>query len=329
MRREYLKLSLLAILVLAAFGGLKNEYLFNVLTLVGLQVLVVIGLSLLMGYAGQVSLGHAAFYGLGAYASGILTTRYGVPPLAGLLLAQAISLTLAFLVGLPTLRLRGHYLALATLGLGVIAEIFFKEAVGLTGGPSGLVGIPPLAVGGLTFLSFRQTFLLTWALVLLALLVSLHLIHSPWGRALLALHDSEPALRSLGYSIQHLKMGVFLFSVSLATLAGSLYAHFVTFISPYSFTFLHSVKFVTMVVIGGIASLWGAVVGAVFLALLPELLTRFEDYEVALFGIILILVMIYSPEGLIAAMERKIWPYVKSWSTGIPFFGSGPKRSGR
>ncbi|RUM88751.1 MAG: branched-chain amino acid ABC transporter permease [Thermodesulfatator sp.] len=329
MLREYLKLGALALLVLAAFLGLHNEYLFNVLTMVGLQVLVVIGLSLLMGYAGQVSLGHAAFYGLGAYVSAILSVRYGVSPLWGLLGAQGLTLLLAFLVGLPTLRLRGHYLALATLGLGVIVEIFFKEAVGLTGGPSGLVGIPPFTVGSLAFLSFHQTFLLTWSLVLLALVVSLHLIHSPWGRALLALHDSEPALRSLGYSIHRLKMGVFLFSVALATLAGSLYAHFVTFISPYSFTFLHSIEFVTMVVVGGIASLWGAVTGAVFLALLPELLTRFEDYEVAIFGIILIMVMIYSPEGLIAGLEKRIWPYVRSWFTGIPFYGSGPKRSER
>ncbi|QJA05596.1 branched-chain amino acid ABC transporter permease [Thermosulfurimonas marina] len=329
MLREYLKIAALGGLVLGIFSGLRNEYLFNVLTMVGLQVLVVIGLSLLMGYAGQVSLGHAAFYGLGAYASGILTTRYGVSPLAGILLAQLFTLSLALVIGVPTLRLRGHYLALATLGLGVIVEIFFKEAVELTGGPSGLVGIPPLSAGGLIFLSFRQTFLLTWILVLLALLLSLHLIHSPWGRALLALHDSEPALRSLGYSIQRLKMGVFLFSVSLATLAGSLYAHFVTFISPYSFTFLHSVKFVTMVVVGGIASLWGAVAGAVFLALLPEVLTHFEDYEVAIFGIILILVMIYSPEGLITALERKLWPYVRSWSTAIPFSGRGPRKSAK
>ncbi len=309
MKREYLKVSGLLALVLVLYFGLENEYLFNVFTMVGLQVLVVIGLSLLMGYAGQVSLGHAAFYGLGAYASGILSVKYGLSPLVGILLAQALTLTVAFLLGLPTLKLRGHYLALATLGLGVIAEVFFKETVGLTGGPSGLVGIPPLPW---LPLSFKSYFLLVWLLVILFLLVGLHIIHSPWGRALLALHDSEVALRSLGYNIHRLKLGVFLFSASLAALAGSLYAHCVTFISPYSFTFLHSVKFVTMVVIGGIASLWGAVGGAVFLAVLPEILSRFEDYEVVIFGIILILVMIYCPEGLISGLERRLWRFAKS-----------------
>lgn len=309
MRREYPKIIALVGVILGLYLGLRNEYLFNVLTMVGLQVLVVIGLSLLMGFAGQVSLGHAAFYGLGAYASAIISTRYGVSPLLGILFAQVLTLVVAFLLGLPTLKLRGHYLALATLGLGVIAEVFFKETVNLTGGPSGLVGIPPLPW---VPLSFRSYFLVVWILVILFLVIALHIIYSPWGRALLALHDSEAALRSLGYNIHRLKLGVFLFSASLAALAGSLYAHCVTFISPYSFTFLHSIKFVTMVVVGGIASLWGAVGGAVFLAVLPEILSRFEDYEVVIFGIILILVMIYCPEGLISALERRLWRFARS-----------------
>jgi len=312
MRWEYLKISILALVVWGVSFWVRNDYIFNVLTITGLQALVVLGLSLLMGYAGQVSLGHAAFYGLGAYTTGILSAKYGLSPIWGILLAQGLTLTVAFLIGLPSLKLRGHYLAVATLGFGVIVEVIFKESVNLTGGPSGLVGIAPLSLGTYTLTSFKGYYLLVWSVLLFFLLLALHLVHSPIGRILLALHDSEPALRSLGYNIHRLKLGIFLFSASLAALAGSLYAHFVTFISPYSFTFLHSVAFVTMVVIGGIASLWGALGGAVFLSILPEVLSHFEDYEVVIFGIILILVMIFTPEGLISGLERRLWRFAKS-----------------
>ena len=312
MKKEYLKLLGLALGVLIVFGTIKNDYLYNVFTVAGLQALVVIGLSLLMGYAGQVSLGHAAFYGLGAYTSGILSVHYQWSPIGGIMIAQILTLAVALVIGLPSLKLRGHYLAVATLGFGVIVEVIFKEAVSLTGGPSGLVGIAPLSLGPWVFTSFKSYYLLVWTVLLFSLLLSLHLVHSPVGRSLLALHDSEAALRSLGYNIHRLKLGIFLFSASLAALAGSLYAHFVTFISPYSFTFLHSVIFVTMVVIGGIASLWGALGGALFLSVLPELLSQFEDYEVVIFGTILILVMIFTPEGLISGLERRIWRLARS-----------------
>ncbi len=312
MKAEYLKVCVLATAVGAAAIFVKNDYFFNVLTIAGLEALVVVGLSLLMGYAGQVSLGHAAFYGIGAYTSGILSAKYGVEPLLGMAAAQLLTLTIAFALGVPTLKLKGHYLAVATLGFGVIVEVFFKEAVELTGGPSGLVGIAPLGVGPYAIVSFKTYYLLTWAILILAVLISIHLVHSPVGRALLALHDSEAALRSLGYDVKKLKLGIFVFSSSLAALAGSLYAHFVTFISPYTFTFMHSVKFVTMVVIGGIASLWGALGGAVFLSVLPEVLFKFEDYEVVVFGLILIVVMIFSPEGLIHGLEKRLWRLVRS-----------------
>ncbi len=302
MKRHYL--GLLALTLVVLFIGLfnHNDYHFNVLNVVGLQALIVLGLALLMGYAGQVSLGHAAFYGLGAYTSGILTAKYGVSPLLALGAAQIITLTVALLIGLPALRLKGHYLAMATLGFGVIVHVLFKEMIGLTGGPSGLVGIPPFSVLGYTFFSSRAYFFLIWGVFLGALLICLHLAHSPFGRALLAIHDSEAATLSLGYNISRLKLAVFVLSASLAGLAGSLYAHFAMFISPTSFTFLHSVKLVTMVVIGGVASLWGALVGAIVLSILPEVLTVFEDYDVLIFGLILVAIMILLPQGLVKGL---------------------------
>ncbi len=302
MKRHYFGLILLTIAFIL-FGLFNtNDYHFNVLNIVGLHGLIVLGLALLMGYAGQVSLGHAAFYGLGAYTSGILTAKYGWAPFPALLAAQGVTLFSALLIGLPALRLKGHYLAMATLGFGVIIHVIFKEMITLTGGPSGLVGIPPFEIFGYVLMQSREYFFLIWGVLLIALLICLHLAHSPFGRALLAIHDSEPATLSLGYDISRLKLIVFLISASMAGLAGSLYAHFAMFISPTSFTFLHSIKLVTMVVIGGVASLWGALVGAVVLSILPEVLTIFEDYDVLIFGAILVSIMILLPQGLVKGL---------------------------
>ncbi len=312
MKGHYLALLGLAALLLVVGFFNQNDYYFNVLNILLLKGLIVIGLSLLMGYAGQVSLGHAAFYGLGAYTSGILTAKYGLSPVSALFCAQAVTLLAALIIGVPSLRLKGHYLAMATLGFGVIVYVIFKETIELTGGPSGLVGIPPLEIAGVTFLESRKYYFLFSGVLLLALLLALHLAHSPFGRALLALHDSEAATMSLGYDTGRLKLIVFLLSASLAGLAGSLYAHFAMFISPMSFTFIHSVKFVTMVVIGGVASLWGALLGAALLSVLPEVLTVFEDYDVLVFGLILVLIMIFLTEGLFKGLGNLFLKFKKT-----------------
>ncbi|AEH44133.1 inner-membrane translocator [Thermodesulfatator indicus DSM 15286] len=311
MRKQYLALIIFALTILVVGFLNQNDYYFNVLNILFLKGLIVIGLSLLMGYAGQVSLGHAAFYGLGAYTSGILTTKFGWSCLPALGMAQLVTLVAALIIGLPALRLKGHYLAMATLGFGVIVYIIFKELISLTGGPSGLVGIPPLEIFGKTFMESREYYFIFGGVLWLALLGALHLAHSPFGRSLLAIHDSEAATVSLGYDTNRLKLVVFLLSAALAGLAGSLYAHFAMFIAPTSFTFLHSVKFVTMVVIGGVASLWGALLGAVVLTILPEVLTVFEDYDVLVFGAILVLIMIFLPEGLFKGLGKLVSSFKK------------------
>ncbi|OAG27805.1 branched-chain amino acid ABC transporter permease [Thermodesulfatator autotrophicus] len=306
MKNQYLALTFLAVVILTIGFLNHNDYYFNILNILFLKGLIVIGLSLLMGYAGQVSLGHAAFYGLGAYTSGILTAKFGWGCLPALGVAQLVTFIAALMIGLPALRLKGHYLAMATLGFGVIVYIFFKELISLTGGPSGLVGIPPLEILGKVFMESREYYFLFGGILFLALLGALHLAHSPFGRGLLAIHDSEAATVSLGYDTNRLKLIVFLLSAALAGLAGSLYAHFAMFIAPTSFTFLHSVKLVTMVVIGGVASLWGALLGAAVLTILPEVLTVFEDYDVLVFGAILVLIMIFLPEGLFKGLGKWI-----------------------
>ncbi|WP_456432951.1 branched-chain amino acid ABC transporter permease [Thermosulfuriphilus sp.] len=291
----------------------RNDYHLNVLVIVGINGIIVVGLSLLMGYAGQVSLGHAAFYGLGAYTAGILTATYGISPPLAWIAALAFPALVAFVLARTTLRLKGHYLAMATLGFGIIVHVFFKEMIDLTGGPSGLVGIPLFRLFGHEFTRSVEYFLLVWSLLTLICFFSVNLIDSPLGRSLLAIHTSEAAAEAMGVDTMKLKVIVFVLSAVLAALAGILYAHFVTFISPASFGFIFSIKLVTMVVIGGMANLWGALAGAALLTMLPEILVIFEDYDVIVFGLILVLVMIFMPEGLIRGLlsmirGRSLWP---------------------
>jgi branched-chain amino acid transport system permease protein len=286
-----------AVLILAAW--LDNEYYYTLLNFIGIHTLLVVGLNLLLGYAGQISLGHAAFFGLGAYASGILTATYGVNPWLALGGGLVLSGAAAYFIGIPALKLRGYYLAMATLGFGIIVYIIFNQAQGLTGGPSGLHGIPSLSLAGFPLNTPRRLYLLIWVTVGLVLGLSANLVDSRSGRAIRALHDSEAAAQSLAVNTARLKLQVFIWSALYASLAGSFYAHTLNFIAPSSFTFMFSIKLVTMVVLGGMASIWGSLLGAAVLTVLPELLTVFHDFEVIIFGAILVVVMIFLPRGLV------------------------------
>ncbi len=287
---------------------LRNDYYLSLLNFIGIHTILVVGLNLLMGYAGQISLGHAAFFGVGAYTSGILTATYGLNPWLALAAGLVLAGLLAFLIGIPALKLRGYYLAMATLGFGVIVYIFFVQAQRLTGGPSGLSGIPALALAGFAFHSPLRLYALIWALALGLLAVSAGLVDSRLGRALRALHDSEAAAESLGINTQRLKLLIFVWSALYAALAGSLYAHTLNFIAPSSFDIMFSIKLVTMVVVGGMASIWGSLLGAGVLTVLPELLVVFHDFEVVIFGAILMVVMIFLPRGLVRGL-LDLWEY--------------------
>ncbi len=306
---------LLALTCLAALVTIDNDYYLSLLNFIGIHTLLVVGLNLLMGYAGQISLGHAAFYGLGAYTSGILTTTYGVNPWLALLLGLAVGSLTAFVIGIPALKLRGYYLAMATLGFGIIVYIVLNEAQSWTGGPSGLSGIPSFSLAGLALDTPRRLFALIWLMVGLILALSANLVDSRLGRALRALHDSENAAASLGVNTGRLKLIIFVWSALYAALAGSLYAHTLNFIAPGSFGFMFSIKLVTMVVVGGMASIWGSLLGAAVLTILPELLVVFHDLEVVIFGAILMVVMIFMPRGLVRGI-LDIWEQQKRWRQG-------------
>lgn len=295
---------------------LSGNYYYTLLNLIGLHVIVVLGLNLLMGYAGQISLGHAAFYGLGAYTSGILTTTYQVNPVLALLAGLAVSGLVAVAVGVPALKLKGYYLAMATLGFGIIVVIILRELDWLTGGPSGLIGIPALRLGPWAVTSAGNKFILIWLITGLLLLLSLNIVDSRVGRALRAIHDSEVAALAMGVNAQRLKLLIFVVSALYASLAGSLLAHTANFIAPASFDFMFSIKLVTMVVVGGMASIWGSLLGAATLTVLPELLAVFHDLEIVIFGLVLMVVMIFLPRGLVRGL-LDLWEFRQRKRRGL------------
>ncbi|MDD5711141.1 MAG: branched-chain amino acid ABC transporter permease [Smithellaceae bacterium] len=299
MKRELLKFLLFAIVVSVVPAFVSGGYLLNVLVFVGIFTMLAVALNLLLGFAGQISLGQAAFYGLGAYMSGVLTASHGMNPWVAMLIGAGAVGLLTFVLGFPILRLKGHSLAMATLGLGIIVYIFFNETVDVTGGPSGLSGIPNLTVGSFVFDSDLKNYYLIWGFALLAILLAVNLTNSRIGRALKAIHQSEVAARVLGVDVHLLKVEIFTISGVLSAIAGSLYAHTVMFISPTSFGFNVSIELLTMVIIGGLGSIYGSVLGAALLTLLPELLRTFQDYDIIVYGLLLILMTMFMPGGLV------------------------------
>jgi len=285
----------------------QNPYYLNVANIIGLNTIVVVGLNLLIGYAGQISLGHAAFYGLGAYISGVLTVTYNVSPWIALLSAVCVTALLAMLIGIPTLKLHGHYLVMATLGFNLIINIIMVQWDSVTGGPSGFPGIPNLSVGQWSFDSDRKMYYLIWGVVFVAIVLALNLVRSRPGRALRALHGSELAAGCFGVDTKSYKVRIFVLSAIYASLAGSLYAHYLTFISPKTFDIFFSVELVTMVIVGGMGSIWGVLFGTIFLTSLPNVLHFFDEYKDIIYGLILVLILIFMPQGVGVAIREKWW----------------------
>jgi branched-chain amino acid transport system permease protein len=302
-KRQILTFFVFAAVVLAAPFFLKGNYLLNVFVFVGINTMLAIGLNLLLGYAGQISLGHAAFFGMGAYLSGIITTRFGVDPFLVMILSAFCAGTLAFAIGFPILKLKGHYLAMATLGFGIIMYIIFNETVDWTGGPSGLSGIPNLRIGSLVFDNDLNNYYLVWVFTLVVMLLSINLSRSRIGRALRAINDSEVAARVMGVNARILKVQIFTVSAVISAIAGSLYAHIMTFIAPASFGFNFSVELLTMVVIGGLGSIYGSFLGAAILTMLPEFLRMFQNFDSIIYGLMLILMTMFMPGGLVSGIE--------------------------
>lgn len=317
---------------LIAFAGMvslfpvlvPNPYYLNVANIIGLTTIIIVGLNLLIGFAGQISLGHAAFYGLGAYLSGILTVTYGISPWWAMFSAVVATALLALLIGIPTLKLHGHYLVMATLGFNLIVNIIMVQWDKVTGGPSGFSGIANLSFGNWVIDSDREMYYVIWFVVIIAILLALNLVDSRVGRGLRALHASEIAADSLGVPTKQYKVKVFVLSALYASLAGSLYAHYLTFISPKTFDIFCSVELVTMVIVGGMGSIWGSLFGTAFLTSLPHVIHYFDEYRDIFYGLILVLILVFLPEGVMVTIRRK-WRAFRNARRDTDVQGDQPK----
>ena len=304
MTRTNYGLFILAAVLLALPLLLPNTYYFDIANRMAINAIVVLALNLLIGFAGQISLGHAGFYGIGAYASAILPTQFGWHPLAALAAGAVAAAALAALVAKPIFRLRGHYLAMATLGLGIVITIVLKNESAYTGGPDGMA-VPPLVLFGFELSGEKQWYWVFAANLMFSVWACSNLMDSPFGRALRALHGSEVASQGAGVDVARYKMAIFVFSAFFASIMGSLAAHYIGFITPNVADFSHSIELVTMVVVGGMASVLGSVVGAVLLTALPQALATFEGWETVAFGVILVLFMVVLPRGLVPTLAAR------------------------
>jgi branched-chain amino acid transport system permease protein len=273
-------------------------YALHLAILAGIYIILTVSINLIVGYAGQVSLGHAAFYGIGAYASALVSLHWHLPWPAAALAALLAAGLCGLALGLPTLRLKEDYLAIVTLGFGVIVDLVFLN-LDITGGPDGLPGIPQPSFLGLSFREPWHFLILVVVMVALVLGVTYRLVDSYHGRALRAIRDHEITAQVMGINTPAYKIMIFTLAAALAGLAGSLYAHYITFINPESFGLHTSILILTMVVLGGMGSIVGSVLGAIILTLLPELLREIHAYQDLVYGALLVALLIWRPEGLL------------------------------
>lgn len=316
----WLGLLVAGLVVWSQTGGNYAAYMLN---LIFINIIIAVGLNFLTGLTGLISLGHAALMAIGAYTSAILTVKLSLPFWLALPLSGALTGLVGLVVGLPSLRLTGIYLALATMAFAFIIDEIIVQWTGVTGGSDGLACSPPTLLG-FAFDSYQKYFFITLSTLALLLLIAKNLARGSFGRTLTAIRDSETAAETMGVNLGWYKTLAFSLSAVYAGVAGSLYAHLIQFISVDNFTLLHSIGFIVMIVVGGLGSIMGAVMGAAFITLLPEIISLAKDYlpeairnapglQAAVYGIILIGFVIFRPTGFFG-----IWIKIKVWWRTFP-----------
>ncbi len=282
------------------------EYLIHILVISGIYTILSMSLNLIVGYTGLPALGHAAFACIGAYTSSLLALRLGVSPWIGLVAGVSLAVVTGFVSSFPAIRLKGDYLALATLGLNVIIYGIAKNWVSLTRGPMGLPGIPPFSIWGLKITEPWQYLIIVLIFDFLSFFFLWRIAESPFGRLLKGIREDEKAIQMLGVNTVRYKIAVFVVGAGFAGLAGVLYAHYITFIDPSSFTVMESITVLLMVILGGMANLYGSIIGAVALVVLPEIL-RFLGLPSSVaaplrqmtYGFLLVVLMLKRPQGIL------------------------------
>lgn len=303
-RSVYFGLYIVVGILLVLPWVLPNSFYLDLAIRMAINAVIVLGLNLLIGFAGQISLGHAGFLGIGAYATAVLPTHFAMHPLLAMAIGAVAAGLLAALVARPIFKLKGHYLAMATLGLGIILNIAIRNEALWTGGPDGMP-VPAMSLFGFELSNDKHWYWVVALLLSVSVWASLNLIDSPFGRALRALHGSEVASQVVGVDVVRYKVAIFVLSAIFASVMGSVTAHYVGFVTPNLADFFHSIELVTMVVIGGMASVYGSLVGAVLLTALPQALATFEGWETVAFGAILMACMIFLPKGLVPTLAAR------------------------
>lgn len=290
-----------------------SPYVIGIMVFVALYGILAMGMGLLMGHAGLFSLVHPTWFGLGAYVAGILSSRDLMSPFMGMITAAAFVVVIAYLIGAPVLKLRGLYLACATFGILIIAQIAFVQLGDLTGGHSGLLGVPALKIGSFKFQKDIHYYYLSWTLCIASLLFCFNVIRSRIGRAVISSHDSEPASASLGVNIPKYRLQIFVLTAVLASLSGSVFCFYLRFAAPGVFGFDLLVEIILMAVIGGLGTIWAPLLGSFIITWLHELLKAYlgqifpvmtGEVTAVFFGVFIILVLIFMPRGLVGWMEQ-------------------------
>jgi branched-chain amino acid transport system permease protein len=284
--------------VLLALPLVFDQYAIHILVLTGIAIIMSVGLSLVSGFAGQLSLGQAAFYAVGAYTTALLAVTFAVPFWVGAVAAIVVAALVGILLGLPTLRLSGVYMTVATVGFGEIVRLVLLNWVSLTRGPMGVRGIPPVAFGSLVLAAPTHFYYLVVCSTALALFIAGRIIHSRVGRAFIAIADKEVAAQTVGINPTYYKTLAFVLSAAFAGFAGSLYAHYIGYLHPDAFTQAESVLAVTIIVVGGVRSLAGIVGAALILVPAMEYLRAFSEYRLIVYAALLILSLIFMPNGI-------------------------------
>jgi branched-chain amino acid transport system permease protein len=284
----------------------SNEYYIGVATLLLIHAVNATALNVLLGYTGVISIGQAAFFGLGAYVAAVFSTTYGVNPLMTMPIAAAFAFVLAYVVGSPILKLHGNYLAMATLGMGMILYIFMNEMDFLTGGPSGFVGIGDIIIGKFDLADEKSFFVFMSIFFMVFLFICELFDKSFLHNKLKFIKNSESACRSYGINPAKTKVMVFASMAALTAFNGAIFTFYTHFISPVSFSFKYSVELLAMATVGGLGYITGGVVGAILLGLVPEIFSAFEEYEMIIYGGLLAVVIMFLPGGISGTLKRLV-----------------------
>jgi branched-chain amino acid transport system permease protein len=292
----------------------SDPHFHHLMVLAGIYAILALGLSLFLGYAGQISLAHAAFFGIGAYVTAILTTRYAFPTFVAFWASALSAAGFAYLIGRPILKLKGYFLALATLGFGEIFLVLVRESTDLTGGIIGIFGIPWFSIMGFSFDTYLKQYYLAWGVLVVLFIFSKNLVGSKAGRALLAVATSEDAASSVGINVSRIKLEIFVLGAAFAGLGGSLFACVMSTANPEAFSLGFTVLIVMMVILGGMGNLYGPISGAILLTWLMDILSRYQEYSLPVYAVILIFLLIFFPDGIGTRLNVRVIYLIGEWA---------------